>query len=156
MLSVCQITRPPWTGVQSVIVAENPAPGGRFHDGSAQREGRTLVGVEAASSVVRSLVRVTAAGLPSVKVMVAVSCCCVPAVPSSRTVAVYLPTFAPSVIFENVSTTLEGAACVPSAMSSDAATPESVPVMPAILSVVPPAGSMTIVNCLTCCCITAV
>ncbi len=92
----------PLPGVQSMMVAPNSLPVGVSTTEPPSVRGVRLSALKAASAVVRSLVRVTAAGLPSVKAMVAVSCCSAPAVPSSRTVAAHLPALAPSAISENV------------------------------------------------------
>ena len=72
--------------------------------------GFRLSALKAASSVVRSLVRFRASGLPPVKQMMAFSFCCSPAMPSRRTVAAYFPALAPEVIFANCNSTFVGVA----------------------------------------------
>lgn len=54
-------------GIQSVIVAPNPLPVGVSTTEPPSMRGVRLSALNAASAVVRSLLRVTAAGLPSVK-----------------------------------------------------------------------------------------
>ena len=54
-------------GIQSVIVAPNPLPVGVSTTEPPSVRGVRLSALNSASAVVRSLVRVTAAGLPSVK-----------------------------------------------------------------------------------------
>ena len=58
---------PPTPAVQSVIVAPNPLPVGVSTTEPPSVRGVRLSALNAASAVVRLLVRVTAAGLPPVK-----------------------------------------------------------------------------------------
>ena len=139
-----------FTVVQPVMVAVKPAPVGVSITWPPSVSGVFLPVLKPVSAEVRSLSSGRSAGVLPVKAIVPVSCGAAPsAMPNSHTVADHLPASVPEVILVNVSATSDGEPCAPLSMSSDPATPESVPVMLSILSVVPPVGSKFMLGLIT-------